>query len=156
MFYERHSNDFDVTEILLDRPMEIQMSTNNILRIIISLLGLSIGILMVISSPKLEAPNYVFAVSGASLSIISIGWLFNAGWIKIITGILLIPVGLAGALWTIWDFFQDVLFDKGVIGNFPLLGYGMTLFLLPYLVVFAVFCWMVVVGFGLVKGKKIT
>jgi hypothetical protein len=134
-------------------PLEIQMSKKNIIRIILSLLGLSIGILMVIGSLRREAPNTVLAGSGAALSIFSIGWLFNLGWIKIITGILFIPVGLAGSLWTIWDFFQDILFDKGVIGNFPLLGYGMTIFLLPYLLILGVFCWILVVGFNLVKGK---
>jgi hypothetical protein len=131
------------------------MSKNNVIRIILSLLALSIGILMVIGSLKLEAPNYVLTVSGAALSTFSIGWLFNSRWVKIITGILLVPVGLAGLFWTIWDFFQDILFDKGVIGNFPLLGYGMTVFLLPYLCVLGVFCGILVVGFELVKGKEI-
>lgn len=110
---------------------------------------------MVIASLKQEVPNYLLAAGGAAICIFSIGWLFNLRWAKIITGILLIPAGIAGSLWTIWDFFQDILFDKGVIGNYPLLGYGMTIFLLPYLLVLALFVWIIVVGFGLVKRKEI-
>ena len=132
------------------------MSKKNIIRIIFSLLGLSLGILMIIGNLRLETPNYGLAVSGAALSIFSVGWLFNLRWVKIITGVLLAPVGLAGSLWTIWDFFQDILFGKGVIGNFPLLGYGMTIFLLPYLCVLGVFGWILVMGVELVKGEKIT
>jgi hypothetical protein len=76
--------------------------------------------------------------------------------VKIITGILLLPVGVAGSLWTTWDFFQDILFDKGIIGSYPILGYGMTIWFLPYIIVLAVFCWILVMGLELVKGKKIT
>jgi hypothetical protein len=130
------------------------MSKKNIIRIILSLLGLSIGILIIIGSLKREAPNYILTAGGSAFSIFSIGWLFNSTWVKIITGILLVPVGLAGSLWTIWDFFQDILFGKGVIGNFPLLGYGMTIFLVPYLLVLALFCWILVVGIDLVKHKE--
>ena len=131
------------------------MSGKNIARIILSLLGLSIGILIIIGSFNREAPNYFLAGSGAAVSIFSIGWLFNATWAKITTGILLIPIGLAGSLWTIWDFFQDILFDKGVIGNFQLLGYGMTIFLVPYLVVLGVFVWILVKGFELIRRKRV-
>jgi hypothetical protein len=130
------------------------MSGKNIARIILSLLGLSIGILIIIGSFNRELPSYVLAGSGAAVSIFSVGWLFNAIWAKIITGILLIPIGLAGSLWTIWDFIQDVLYDKGVIGNFQLLGYGMTIFLVPYLVVLGVFIWILVKGFEFVKRKR--
>jgi hypothetical protein len=129
------------------------MSGKNIARIILSLLGLSIGILIIIGFVNREAPSYVFAGGGAAVSILSVGWLLNATWAKIITGLLLIPIGLAGSLWTIWDFIQDVLYDKGVIGNFQLLGYGMTIFLVPYLVVLGVFIWILVKGFELVKRK---
>jgi hypothetical protein len=135
--------------------MEVQMVIKKIIRIILSLLGLAYGILMVIGSIKQGVPNYLLAAGGAAICIFSIGWLFNLRWAKIITGILLIPAGIAGSLWTIWDFFQDILFDKGVIGNYPLLGYGMTIFLLPYLLVLALFVWIIVVGFGLVKRKEI-
>ena len=141
---------------LMDRPLEIQMSKKNIIRIILSLLGLSIGILMVIAALRLEPPNYGLAGSGAALSVFSMGWLFNSRWVKIITGILLVPVGLAGSLWTIWDFFQDILFGKGLIGNYPILGYGMTIWFLPYIIILAVFCWILVMGIELVKGEKIT
>jgi hypothetical protein len=92
--------------------LEVQMVIKKIIRIILSLLGLAYGILMVIASLKQGVPNYLLAAGGAAICIFSIGWLFNLRWAKIITGILLIPVGIAGSLWTIWDFFQDILFDK--------------------------------------------
>ena len=131
------------------------MVIKKIARIILSLLGLAYGILMLIGSLKQEAPNYVLTAIGAALIIFCLGWLFNLKWAKVITGLLLVPAGVAGSLWTIWDFFQDILFDKGVIGNFPLLGYGMTIFLLPYVLVLAVFIWILVLGINLVRGEKI-
>ena len=139
----------------MDRLLEAQMSKKNTIRIILSLLGLSLGILVIIGSLKPEVPNYIFTGIGAALATFSMGWLLNSRWVKIMTGILLVPVGIAGSLWTIWDFFQHILFDKGVIGNFPLLGYGMTIFLLPYLCVLGVFCWILAAGYKLVKGKEI-
>jgi len=132
------------------------MSKKNIIRIILSLLGLSLGVLMIIGNLRLELPNYILAGSGAAVSVFSMGWLFNSRWVKIITGILIVPVGLAGSLWTIWDFIQDIFFGKGVIGNFPLLGYNMTIVLVPYIIVFALFCWILVKGIELVKDEKIT
>ena len=131
------------------------MSKKNVLRIILSLLGLSIGIFFVIAALRMESPNYVAMGFAIFLSLFSIGWLFNARWIKVITGFLLIPVGLAGSLWTIWDFIQDIFLGKGVIGNFPLLGYNMTIVLVPYIIVFALFCWILVMGIELVKGEKL-
>jgi hypothetical protein len=128
------------------------MSKKDVLRIILSLLGLSIGIFLVIADLRLESPNYVAMGFAIFLSLFSIGWLFNARWVKVATGFLLISVGLPGSLWTLWDFFQDILFDKGVIGNIPLLGNGLTIFLVPYLLVCAFFGWIVVMGFDLVKG----
>jgi hypothetical protein len=136
--------------------MEIQMSKKNIIRIILSLLGLSIGIFLVIAALRMESPNYVAMGFAIFLSLFSIGWLFNARWVRMSTGVLLLPVGLAGSLWTIWDFIQDIFFGKGVIGNFPLLGYNMTIVFVPYIIVFALFCWILVMGIELVKGKKIT
>jgi len=132
------------------------MSKNNVLRIILSLLGLSIGVFLVIAALRMESPNYAAMGFAIFLFLFSIGWLFNATWVKVTTGFLLIPVGLAGSLWTIWDFIQDIFFGKGVIGNFPLLGYNMTIVLVPYIIVFALFCWILVMGIELVKGKKIT
>ena len=132
------------------------MTKKNIIRIILSLLGLSLGILMIISNLRLELPNYILAGSGVALSVFSMGWLFNSRWVKIITGIMLVPAGLAGSLWTVWDFFQDILFGKGVIGNYPILGYGMTIWFLPYIIVLAVFGWILVKGIELEKKKKIT
>ena len=132
------------------------MSKRDIIRIILSLLGLSLGILMIIGNLRLEIPNYGLAVSGAAVSIFSVGWLFNLGWVKIFTGILLAPVGLAGVLWTVWDFFQDILFGKGVIGNYPILGDRLTIFFWPYVFVLGIFCWILVMGIELVKGEKIT
>jgi hypothetical protein len=128
----------------------------SIVRIILSLLGLALGIFMTISSLRLEASKHIYALSGAAVSLFSIGWLFNWRLVKIVTGILFIPAGLAGSLWTVWDFFQDILFGKGVIGNYPLLGKNMTIALLPYIVVLALFVWILVMGIELVKGKKIT
>jgi hypothetical protein len=129
------------------------MAKKNILRIILSLIGLSIGIFLVIAALRMESPNYVAMGVTIYLSLMSIGWLFNARWGKLMTGILVIPVGLAGSLWTLWDFIQDIFFDKGVIGNFPLLGYNMTIFLVPYIIVFAFFCWILVMGIKLVKDE---
>ena len=131
------------------------MSKKNVLRIILSLLGLAIGIYSIISLLRMNSTNYIAIGIAIFLSLFSIGWLFNARWIKVITGFLLIPVGLAGSLWTIWDFIQDIFFGKGVIGSFPLLGYNMTIVLVPYVVVFALFCWLLVMGIELVKGEKI-
>lgn len=129
------------------------MAKKNILRIILSLIGLSIGIFLVIAALRMESPNYVAMGVTIYLSLMSIGWLFNARWGKMMTGILVIPVGLAGSLWTLWDFIQDIFFDKGVIGNFPLLGYNMTIFLVPYIIVFAFFCWILIMGIKLVKDE---
>lgn len=53
---------------------------------------------------------------------------------------------------TVWDFIQDIFFGKGVIGNFPLLAYNMTIVLVSYIIVFALFCWILVIGINLVKG----
>lgn len=130
------------------------MSKKNIIRIILSLLGLALGIVALINNLRLETPNYILAAVGVAISLFSIGWLFNLRLVKIVTGIFLIPAGLAGSLWTIWDFIQDIFFGKGVIGNFPLLGYNMTIFLVPYIIVFALFCWILVMGIELVKGEK--
>lgn len=132
------------------------MSKKSVVRIILSILGLALGIVALINNLRLETPNYVLAAIGVAISLFSIGWLFNLKFVKIVTGIFLIPTGLAGSLWTIWDFIQDILFDKGVIGNFPLLGYNMTIFLVPYIIVFALFCWILIMGIQLLKGKKIT
>lgn len=129
------------------------MAKKNILRIILSLIGLSIGIFLVIAALRMESPNYVAMGVTIYLSLMSIGWLFNARWGKMMTGILVIPVGLAGSLWTLWDFIQDIFFDKGVIGNFPLLGYNMTIFLVPYIILFAFFCWILIMGIKLVKDE---
>jgi len=93
--------------------------------------------------------------ASAAIALFSLGWLFNLRAAKIITGILFIPAGIAGALWTIWDFIQEVFFGKGVIGNVPLLGNGLTIFLLPNVLVLAFFVWIVILGLGLVMGKKI-
>ena len=131
------------------------MSKKTVLRSILSLLGLSLGIFLVVSVLRMETPNYIAMGVAIFLSLFSIGWLFNARWVKVITGILFVPVGLAGSLWTIWDFFQDILFGKGVIGNFPLLGYNMTIVLWPYIVVFVLFVAILGLGIQLVKGEKI-
>lgn len=130
--------------------------TKSIIRIILSVLGLILGIVAIVNALKLESPNYILTAIGVAISIFSIGWLFNLRFVKVVTGILFIPVGAAGSLWTVWDFFQDILFGKGVIGNFPLLGYNMTIVLWPYVVVLALFVWILVMGIELVKGEKIT
>ena len=93
--------------------------------------------------------------ASAAIALFSLGWLFNMRFAKIITGILFIPAGIAGALWTIWDFVQEVFFGKGIIGNVPLLGNGLTIFLLPNVLVLVFFVWIVFLGLGLVKGEKI-
>ena len=126
-----------------------------IIRIILSLGGLALGIYAVINNLKQETPNYYMVAASAAIALFSLGWLFNLRAAKIITGILFIPAGIAGALWTIWDFIQEVFFGKGVIGNVPLLGNGLTIFLLPNVLVLAFFVWIVILGLGLVMGKKI-
>lgn len=125
-----------------------------IIRIILSLIGLALGIYPVINNLKQETPNFYTLALSAALMLFSLGWLFNLRFAKIITGILFIPAGIAGGLWTIWDFIQEVFFDKGVIGSIPLLGNGLTIFLLPNLLVLVFFCWIVYLGVGLVKGEK--
>ncbi len=125
-----------------------------IIRIILSLIGLALGIYPVINNLKQETPNFYILALSAALMLFSLGWLFNLRFAKIITGILFIPAGIAGGLWTIWDFIQEVFFDKGVIGSIPLLGNGLTIFLLPNLLVLVFFCWIVYLGVGLVKGEK--
>jgi hypothetical protein len=125
-----------------------------IFRIILSLLGLALGIYSVINNLQQETPDFIKVALSAAIAIFSLGWLFNLRFAKIITGFLFIPAGVAGALWTIWDFIQEVFFGKGIIGNIPLLGNGLTIFLLPNILVLIFFVWIVTVGFGLVKGKK--
>ena len=126
-----------------------------IIRIILSLLGLALGIYAVINNLQQETPEFIKVAISAAVALFSLGWLFNLRFAKITTGILFIPTGIAGALWTIWDFIQEVFFDKGIIGNIPLLGNGLTIFLLPNVLVLVFFCWIVVLGLGLVKGKKV-
>ncbi len=126
-----------------------------IIRIILSLLGLALGIYAIIINLQQETPEFIKVVISAAVALFSLGWLFNLRFAKIVTGIVFIPAGIAGALWTIWDFIQEVFFDKGIIGNIPLLGNGLTIFLLPNVLVFVFFCWIFVLGLGLVKGKKI-
>ena len=126
-----------------------------IIRIILSLLGLALGIYAVINNLEQEMPNYYMVAASAAIALFSLGWLFNLKAAKIVTGILFIPAGVAGALWTIWDFIQEIFFGKGIIGNVPLMGNGLTIFLLPNVLVLVFFCWIVVLGIGLVKGKKI-
>lgn len=126
-----------------------------IIRIILSLLGLALGIYAIIINLQQETPEFIKVVISAAVALFSLGWLFNLRFAKIVTGIVFIPAGIAGALWTIWDFIQEVFFDKGIIGNIPLLGNGLTIFLLPNVLVFVFFCWIVVLGLGLVKGKKV-
>jgi hypothetical protein len=126
-----------------------------IIRIILSLLGLALGIYAVINNLQQETPNYIMVAASAAIALFSLGWLFNLRVAKIITGILFIPAGIAGALWTIWDFIQEIFFGKGIIGNVPLMGNGLTIFLLPNVLVLVFFCWIVVLGIGLVKGKKV-
>ena len=129
------------------------MSGKNVLWIILSLLGLALGVFILVSALWMESPNYVALGIAIFLSLFSIGWLFNTRWVEVVTGLLLIPVGLAGSLWTIWDFIKDILHENGVIGNFPLLGYNMTIFLVPYVVVFGLFCWLLVKGISMVKDE---
>ena len=124
-----------------------------IIRIILSLLGLSLGIYVIIDTLKQEPPNYIFVAAGSAIALFSLGWLFNLRIAKIITGILFIPAGIAGALWTVWDFIQEVFFGKGVIGNIPLLGNDLTIFFWPNFFVFAIFVWVVILGLKLVKGE---
>ncbi len=131
------------------------MLLKKIARIILSLLGLSLGLVFVVGSLRQEVHNNVYSIIGVAFSAFCIGWLFNLRFSKILTGIFLVPIGIAGSLWTIWDFFQDILFDQGVIGNYPILGNGLTIFLVPYLIVFSIFVWLIVVGVGLVRGKAI-
>jgi len=131
------------------------MTKKTVFRIIFSLLGLALGIYVLISNLRPEKPNYYLIAICTAISLFSIGWLFNLRIVKIITGILFIPAGLAGAIWTIWDFIQEIFFGKGVIGNIPLLGNNLTIFLLPNLMVFAFFCWIVILGLELVKGEKV-
>lgn len=123
-----------------------------IIRIILSLAGLGLGVYLVIFTLKQQPPDYLWVAGSAVLAVFSLGWLFDLRFAKIITGILMIPVGAAGALWTIWDFIQEVFFSKGVIGNIPLLGNGLTIFFWPNFIVLAIFVWIVVLGVGLVKG----
>lgn len=123
------------------------------IRIILSLLGLALGVYIIINTLKQEPPNYLFVAAGAAIALFSLGWLFNLRIAKIITGILFIPAGIAGALWTVWDFIQEVFFSKGVIGNIPLLGNDLTIFFWPNFFVFAIFVWIVILGLKLVKGE---
>ena len=125
-----------------------------IFRIILSLLGLALGVYSVINNLQQETPDFIKVALSAAIAIFSIGWLFNLRFAKIITGFLFIPAGVAGALLTIWDFIQEVFFGKGIIGNIPLLGNNLTIFLLPNVLVLIFYVWIVTVGFGLVKGKK--
>jgi hypothetical protein len=125
-----------------------------IIRIILSLLGVALGVYAVINNLQQEPPDYIKVAISAAIAIFSVGWLFNLRFAKIVTGILFIPAGAAGALWTVWDFIQEVFFGKGIIGNIPLLGNNLTIFLLPNILVLVFFVWIVTVGFGLVKGKK--
>ena len=131
------------------------MTKKTVFRIIFSLLGLALGIYALISTLRLEKLNYYLAAISVAICLFSIGWLFNLRIVKIITGIFFIPVGLAGAIWTIWDFIQEIFFGKGVIGNLPLLGNGLTIFLLPNVLVFVFFCWIIILGLELVKGEKV-
>lgn len=126
-----------------------------IIRIILSLLGLALGVYSIINNLQQETPEFIKVALSAGIALFSLGWLFNLRFAKIITGILFIPAGIAGALWTIWDFIQEIFFGKGIIGNIPLLGRGLTVFLLPNVLVLVFFIWIVVLGFGLVKGKKV-
>jgi hypothetical protein len=125
-----------------------------IIRIILSLLGLALGVYAVINNLQQETPELIKVAISAAIAIFSLGWLFNLRFAKIVTGILFIPAGVAGALWTIWDFIQEIFFGKGIIGNIPLLGNNLTIFLLPNVLVFIFFCWIAYLGVGLVKGKK--
>ena len=130
------------------------MSKKSTLRIFFSLLGLTIGILMVIVFLKQVTLNYFLLVSGVVLSIFSIEWFLNSRHVKIMTGISLIPIGLAGSLWTIWDFIQDFLYGKGEIGSFPLVP-GVKILLVPYLFILGLFGLIFYVGLKLIKGKVI-
>ena len=126
-----------------------------IIRIILSLLGFALGIYSVIYNLKQEPPDFLWVAGSAAVAVFSLGWLFNLRFAKIITGILFIPAGVAGAVWTIWDFIQEIFFGKGIIGNIPLLGNGLTIFFWPNFFVLAIFIWVVILGLGLVKGEKI-
>ena len=126
-----------------------------IIRIILSLLGLALGIYAIIINLQQETPEFIKVVISAAVALFSLGWLFNLRFAKIVTGIVFIPAGIAGALWTIWDFIQEVFFDKGIIGNIPLLGNGLTIFFWPNFFDLAIFIWIVILGLGLVKGEKI-
>ncbi len=66
--------------------------------------------------------------------------------VMIVIGILFTLGGLAGSLWTIWDYFQDLLFNKGVIGNFSLTP-GVDYLVLPYLFVLGVFVGLIYAGY---------
>ena len=125
-----------------------------IIRIILSLLGLALVVYGVINNLKQETPDFIDLALSAGLDILALGWLFNLRFAKIVTGFLFIPAGVAGALWTIWDFIQEIFFGKGIIGNIPLLGNNLTVFLLPNVLVFVFFCWIAYLGVGLVKGEK--
>jgi len=126
-----------------------------IIRIILSLLGLALGIYAIIINLQQETPEFIKVVISAAVALFSLGLALQFEIRKNRNGILITPAGIAGALWTIWDFIQEVFFDKGIIGNIPLLGNGLTIFLLPNVLVFVFFCWIFVLGLGLVKGKKI-
>ncbi len=93
-----------------------------IIRIILSLLGLALGVYAVINNLQEESPDFIKVAISAAVAIFSLGWLFNLRFAKIITGILFVPAGVVGALWTVWDFIQEIFFGKGIIGNVPLLG----------------------------------
>ncbi len=93
-----------------------------IIRIILSLALLALVIYGVINNLQQETPDLIDLALSAGLAIFSLGWLFNLRFAKIVTGILIIPAGVAGALWTVWDFIQEIFFGKGIIGNVPLLG----------------------------------
>jgi len=127
-----------------------------IIRIILSLLGLALGIYALINILKQEPIDFIKLAISVAVGLFSLGWLFDLRFAKIITGILFIPAGVAGALWTVWDFIQEIFFGKGIIGNIPLLGNGLTVFFWPNFIVLAICIWIVVLGLGLVKGEKVT
>ena len=69
-----------------------------IIRIILSLLGLALGIYALINILKQEPPDFIKLAISAAVVLFSLGWLFDLRFAKIITGILFIPAGIAGAL----------------------------------------------------------
>ena len=124
------------------------------LRLVLSLLGPVIGIVMVFGSLRQAEPNYGLAVGGAAVFVLGIGWILNSRWAKIITGFLFVPVGLVGALLIVWNFIKNALSGIGIIDNIPLPGNGLTIPGWPSLLLFLAFSYLLGSGMDLIKGKK--